>query len=93
MTADGHVSYLNHRDWILNDTYPNKGFQNPYLYHVPTDRRVSLGLFRAPDEYTGPWRCDTHPRQSRDSQMVVIDAPEARSGRQLHLIDIRGIVS
>jgi hypothetical protein len=93
MTVDGHVSYLPGAEWILNDTYPQDGYQYPYLYHVPTDRKASLGRFRAPAEYTGPWRCDTHPRYSRDGRMVVIDAPESRSGRQLHLIDISEIVA
>jgi hypothetical protein len=91
MTADGHVTYLPGGEWILNDTYPQDGYQYPYLYHVPTDRKVPLGRFRAPAEYTGPWRCDTHPRSSRDGRVVVIDAPEARSGRQLHLIDVSEI--
>lgn len=93
MTADGHVSYLAGAEWILNDTYPQDGYQYPYLYHVPTDRKASLGQFRAPAEYTGPWRCDTHPRSSRDGRRVVIDAPEARTGRQLHLIDVSQIVA
>jgi hypothetical protein len=88
MTADGHCSYLPGGEWILNDTYPHEGFQHVYLYHVPTGRDVSLGHFRAPPQYTGEWRCDTHPRFSRDGRMVVIDAPAADSGRQLHLIDI-----
>jgi len=93
MTQDGHCSYLPGGEWILNDTYPRGGFQYPYLYHVPTNRSVSLGAFPAPPEYTGEWRCDTHPRYSRDGKLVVIDAPEATSGRQLHLIDISQIVT
>jgi hypothetical protein len=94
MTEDGHVSYLPDRDWILNDTYPrgSERIQNPYLYHVPTDRKISLGLFRSPSAYHDAWRCDTHPRFSRDGRLVVIDSPDARTGRQLHLIDIGGIV-
>jgi hypothetical protein len=88
MTSDGHCSYLPSGEWILNDTYPQEGFQYVYLYHVATGREVPLGQFRAPPEYTGEWRCDTHPRFSRDGRMVVIDAPELSSGRQLHLIDI-----
>ena len=92
MTSDGHCSYLPGNEWILNDTYPQEGFQHVYLYHVPTGREVSLGHFRAPPQYVGEWRCDTHPRHSRDGRMVVIDAPETGSGRQLHLIDISGIV-
>ncbi len=92
MTEDGHVTYLPGGEWILNDTYPHDGYQYPYLYHVATDRKVPLGRFRAPAQYTGPWRCDTHPRSSRDGRFAVIDAPEARSGRQLHLIDLASIV-
>ncbi len=92
MTVDGHVSYLPGDKWILNDTYPQNGYQHPFLYDPGTDRKISLGHFAAPPEYTGEWRCDTHPRFSRDGKMVVIDAPEIDSGRQLHLIDISGIV-
>jgi hypothetical protein len=92
MTQDGHCSYLPGGEWILNDTYPNDGYQYPYLYHPVKDRKVSLGRFRAPAEYTGEWRCDTHPRCSRDGKMVVIDAPVASSGRQLHLIDVSSLV-
>jgi hypothetical protein len=92
MTVDGHETYLTGNEWILSDTYPQNGFQHPYLYHPATDRKVPLGHFRAPPEYTGEWRCDNHPRFSPNSKMVVIDAPEQDSGRQLHLIDISGIV-
>jgi hypothetical protein len=94
MTEDGHVSYLPDRDWILCDTYPMGGerMQNPYLYHVPTNRRVSLGLFHSPPAYHDAWRCDTHPRLSRDGRLVVIDSPDARTGRQLHLIELDQIV-
>jgi Tol biopolymer transport system component len=45
----------------------------------------------SPPVYTGPWRCDTHPRFSPDGRLVVIDSPHT-GGRQLHLIDVSGIV-
>ncbi|WP_442507415.1 hypothetical protein SH528x_006334 [Novipirellula sp. SH528] len=96
MTQNGHNTYVPHTDneWILNDTYPQKGArtQDPYLYHVPSDRVVSLGHFYSPPEYTGEWRCDTHPRNSNDGKSVVIDSPH-HEGRQLHLIDISEIVA
>ncbi|MEZ6088625.1 MAG: hypothetical protein R3C05_11475 [Pirellulaceae bacterium] len=95
MTENGHNTYVPETDneWILNDTYPSKDgrFQNPYLYHVPSKRKVSLGKFHSPPIYTGEWRCDTHPRNSNDGKSVVIDSPH-NEGRQLHLIDIREIV-
>jgi hypothetical protein len=93
MTGDGHCTYLPGNAWILNDTYPDrKHLQHPYLYEVATGRQVALGHFRSPAEYSGEWRCDTHPRFSPDGKMVVIDTPTPDSGRQLHLIDIRKIV-
>ena len=94
MPLNGHCTYLPGNEWILNDTYParNTRKQNVYLYHVASGRRISLGDFYQPPEYKGEWRCDTHPRFSPDGRSVVIDSPHTGEGRQLHLIDISGIV-
>jgi hypothetical protein len=93
MTVNGHCTYLPGNQWILNDTYPDRErLQHPYLYNVETGRRRPLGHFHSPPEYTGEWRCDTHPRFSRDGKKVVIDSPHGGNGRQLYLIDISGIV-
>jgi hypothetical protein len=93
MTNDGHCSYLPGNQWILNDSYPDaKRLQHPYLFHVKTGRIVSLGHFLSPKEYTGEWRCDTHPRFSPDGRFMAIDSPHSGEGRQLHLIDLREII-
>jgi hypothetical protein len=93
MPADGHCTYLPGNAWILNDSYPDRQRnQNPFLYQVANGRRVQLGHFHSPPEYTGEWRCDTHPRFSPDGKKVVIDSPHGRNGRQMYLIDIAGIV-
>jgi hypothetical protein len=94
MPKNGHNTYVpnTNDEWVLNDTYPDeKRLQNPYLYHVPTDRRVPLGHFYSPAFYTGEWRCDTHPRSSRSGKLVCIDSPHS-SGRQLYLIDVSQII-
>ena len=94
MIVNGHNTYLpgTNKEWVLNDTYPDKErLQHPYLYHIPTNRRVPLGHFHSPSEYKGEVRCDTHPRSSRDGKWACIDSPHA-NGRQLHLIDLRPIV-
>jgi hypothetical protein len=97
MTVNGHCTYLPERKnrparWILNDTYPDKQrMQNVYLYEIQTGRRVPLGSFLAPKEYTGEWRCDTHPRYSRDGRQVIIDSAHA-GGRQMYLLDLRGVL-
>jgi hypothetical protein len=95
ITVDGHMTYLPHRnnEWLLCDTYPDpvRRLQTPFLYHIPTDRRIPLGHFFEPREYKGEFRCDTHPRSSNDGKKVVIDSVHAGNGRQMYLIDVSGI--
>jgi len=95
MTQNGHNTYVpgTNNEWILNDTYPGKDRrQRPYLFHVPTARRVELGAFYSPRQYRGEWRCDTHPRSSADGRWVSIDSPHGGRGRQIHLIDVGQII-
>lgn len=95
LTVNGHNTYLpaTNNEWILTDTYPDSSRrQHALLYHVPTRRKVELGAFLSPPDYRGEWRCDTHPRSSRDGRLVCIDSPHVGPGRQLHLIDVSGIV-
>ncbi len=94
MPVNGHNTYLpvgNGVDWILNDNYasPKDRNQVPYLYHVPTDRRIDLGRFPAPVEYFGEWRCDLHPRSNRNGTQICIDSTHGGNGRQMYLLDIR----
>ncbi len=95
LDSGGHLSYLPGKEWILNDTYPKgkERLQTPHLYHVPSGRRIDLGHFHLPPAYSGEWRVDTHPRLSNSAQCVCIDSPHEDEGRQMHLIDIRGIVA
>ena len=95
MTQNGHNTYLagTHGDWILNDTYPQRDTreQIPYLYQVSTGKKIELGRFYEPKEYTGEWRCDTHPRCSNDGKLICIDSTHEGNGRQMYLIDIRSL--
>ena len=93
MTRNGHCTYLPGSDWILNDAYPDENReQELYLYHGETGRKVLLGRYPSPEPYTGEWRCDLHPRSSRDGRYVVIDSPHGGNGRQMYLIDISEII-
>ncbi len=91
MPHNGHNTYLpGDGTWILNDTYPQgkDRLQQLYLYHVPTDRRIDIGQFHEPAEYKGEWRCDLHPRASRDGRFVTIDSTHGGNGRQVYLVEI-----
>ena len=96
MTANGHNTYLPgmNNDWILNDTYPDKGReQHPYLFQVSTNRRVPLAHLLSPAKYQGEFRCDNHPSASRDGKSVLVDSPHGGNGRQVYLIDVASIVA
>jgi hypothetical protein len=92
MRVNGHCTYLDDPRWILNDTYPDSDdLQNPFLLDAITRKKYELGSFESPERYRGEFRCDTHPRASRDGRSVVIDSPHD-GGRQMYLIDTTEIL-
>jgi len=96
MISNGHCTYLPGGEWILNDSYPDdQRLQHVYLYHIATGSRVPLGNFYMHPKYVfdGEWRVDTHPRYSPDGRYICIDSPHDGAGRQMYLLDIRGIVA
>jgi len=93
---NGHQSYIpgTTNEWLLTDTYPQgkKREQVLCLYHIPGKKKIEIGRLRSPSKYRGEWRCDLHPRLSRDGTKVVFDSPHGGNGRQMYMIDISGIV-
>jgi hypothetical protein len=96
MTVNGHNTYLpgSNGRWILNDTYPDSNrLQHPYLFDTVRGVKRPLGQFHSPKAYAGEWRCDLHPRANRDGSTVGIDSTHDGLGRQMYLIDVRGITT
>jgi len=92
LKQDGHCSYFPDTDWIVNDSYPNKNRQvELYIYNTSTDEKIVLGKFYMEPEYTGEWRVDLHPRQTRDGKKIIVDCPVGKSGRQILMLDISGL--
>jgi hypothetical protein len=92
LTQDGHCSYSPDRKWILNDTYPDKDrMQWLMLYNVANGRRYDLNQFRSPKQFTGPVRCDLHPRWNRDGTRVCIDGCHDPQ-RQVYVLDVSDVV-
>lgn len=89
LKTDGHCRYLQNQDWIINDTYPDENRQiELYLFNTKTKKKIVLGKFYSDPEYSGEWRVDLHPRQSRDGKNIIIDCTVGNSGRQMLLLDI-----
>jgi hypothetical protein len=92
LTSDGHCSFSPDRRWLLTDTYPREEHRRVVvLYRWPDGPRIDVGSFHSPPEYAGEFRCDLHPRWSRDGTAVCIDSAHA-NGRQMHVLDVSGIV-
>jgi hypothetical protein len=92
LSQDGHCSYSPDRKWILNDTYPDKDrMQWLMLFKPATGRRYDLNQFHSPKQFTGPIRCDLHPRWNRDGTMVCIDGCHEPL-RQVYILDVSEVV-
>lgn len=96
MTRNGHNTYVpnTNYEWILNDTYPvgEERLQELYLFHIPTNRKVSLGKFHEPVKFKGEWRCDLHPRCNQQGTKVFFDSTHEGDKRQMYMVDIGDIV-
>lgn len=94
LTRDGHCTYSPDGKWILTDTYPDKENMQTLMLFRPSDARlVILGRFYLPPSAKGKeWRCDLHPRWSRDGRFICIDSMHENDTRQMYLLDVSGIV-
>ncbi len=92
MAKDGHCTYLPGNRFILNDSYPDQDrISRVMLYDTEENKVIPVADFFMPPEYQGEWRCDLHPRASRNGKFVAVDAPHENEGRQVILIDVSSV--
>jgi hypothetical protein len=104
LTHDGHCTYSPDGNWILTDGYPAKGRLQPLMLFRPANgapqnhpsaadvKLVLLGRFYLPEGHTDEFRCDLHPRWSRDGNYVCIDSMHEGGMRQMYLLDVHEAV-
>ena len=93
LTRDGHCSYSPDGRWILTDVYPDKDRMQTLMLFRPADSKlVVLGKFYLSPKHRGEFRCDLHPRWSRDGRYVCIDSMHLGDKRQMYLLDVGEIV-
>ncbi len=93
LTEDGHCSFSPDRNWVLNDTYPDRfDMRTLMLYRMVDNRRIDLARLYSPkSKWWGEIRCDLHPRWNRDGTQICIDSVH-NGDRQLYVVDVEKIV-
>lgn len=91
---NGHQSYFPGSEWILADTYRDRnGRQNLYTFKEGHKNIFPLARLFEPEDYFNEWRCDLHPRITRDGKKAIIDSThETGKGRQMYIIDLSPVV-
>src|SRR5688572_5507533 len=88
LARDGHCTFSPDGRWMVTDTYPDENRrQHLFLLNVATGVAARVASFHTPPEYRGDWRCDLHPRWSRDGRQICIDSTH-EGLRQVYVIDL-----
>ena len=86
----GHCCFSHDRNWILADGRGGPDQRTLCLWSMDEARMIPLGSFYSPPELTGDWRCDLHPRWSRDDRWICFDSShEVR--RQVYIMDVSAV--
>jgi len=93
LKIDGHMTYSPAGNgWIVSDTYPNaERMQQLFLIHEKKGEKIIIDRLRQPKSFKGEFRCDLHPRWSRDGKKVAIDSLNDGT-RRIYLYDVSEIV-
>lgn len=85
---DGHPS-LNptNKNLLVSDCVVNwKSERNLWTHNMDTNKTEMIGKFFSPPQYTGPERCDLHPRWSPKGDLIAIDSAH-NNIREIVVID------
>lgn len=93
LLQDGHCSFSQDGQWVLNDTYPDAhGKRTLMLVRTEDARRFDVARLSSPkSRWWGEIRCDLHPRWSRDGRQICIDSVHDGS-RQMYVVDVGRII-
>jgi len=86
---DGHPSLVpGYSDAIVVDSYPDRlGRMSLYTGSTQTNVKLNkLATIMSSKNYTGPLRCDLHPRVSRKNKDIICDMP-FKDGRRVLVVE------
>jgi hypothetical protein len=91
--GDGHPSFAPDSEWLVTDTYPDRGRMRHLLLCRPaTGTVLEAGAFFSPWHYDGDVRCDLHPRWDATGRSISIDS--AHEGlRGTYAVDVSRLLA
>ena len=85
---DGHGCFSPDRRWLVTDAYPDEDrMHSLLLVNLATGQGAKVAQLFSPPDYTGPWRCDLHPRWNATSNKLCIDSA-CDGTRQVYIADL-----
>jgi hypothetical protein len=85
---DGHPTYVKSDNRIIVDSYPNRlGIMSLYIASANMNKKLKkIAKIYSPTKYTGPLRCDLHPRVSVEHNFIICDFP-GKNSRKILILD------
>ncbi|MCC6145818.1 MAG: PD40 domain-containing protein [Candidatus Hydrogenedentes bacterium] len=89
LQQDGHCHFSPDGKWLVTDTYPSgkERMQHVYLVNLEKGQAGEVAAFHEPRAFAGDWRCDLHPRWSRDGRQICIDSTHDGT-RQIYILTL-----
>ena len=85
--GNGHQSWFNDKERLLNDTYQDhENYRHLMIFNSLGNSFTFIGKFYSTYNDSG-FRCDLHPRLSIDNKFVVIDSAHEQR-RKILIIDV-----
>ncbi|MBP8127960.1 MAG: hypothetical protein KA184_00150 [Candidatus Hydrogenedentes bacterium] len=89
LNRDGHCHFSPDGRWLVSDSYPEgpRRMRRFFLGDMETEQVYEAARFHEPDTFKRDWRCDLHPRWSRDGKRVCIDSTHEGT-RQVYVLEL-----
>ncbi|HNR32592.1 MAG TPA: hypothetical protein PKI11_17010 [Candidatus Hydrogenedentes bacterium] len=89
LDRDGHCHFSPDGRWLVSDSYPQgpERMQRLFIGDMETEQVREVARFHQPDTFKRDWRCDLHPRWSRDGKRLCIDSTHEGT-RQVYLVEL-----